>query len=106
MPLDWCMLKCSMVDLFDICLFSTSVLFEIAQKSLEAMQFLLNQKSKELSLAKAARKRERKLASKILTGNNNNGDEKILVMPFDEPGCSSLTKHVPLELLQPTKPAS
>ena len=62
------MVNCLMVDLFDICLISPSVLFEIAQKSLEAMWFPLNQKFKELALAKAARKREPKVASKILTG--------------------------------------
>ena len=48
-----------MVDLFDICLFPPAFCLELHNKILEAMWFPLNQKSKKLALAKAARKRER-----------------------------------------------
>ena len=80
--MDQCMVICLIVDLFDICLFSPAFCLKLHKKNLEAERFPLNQKSKELALAKAARKQECELASKSLNGNNNNGNEKNLGNAF------------------------
>ncbi|POW03446.1 hypothetical protein PSTT_11055, partial [Puccinia striiformis] len=51
---------------------------KLYNKSIEAMRFPLHQHSKELASAKAARGRERELASEILTGDDNDGNDDDL----------------------------
>ncbi|KAI9613460.1 hypothetical protein H4Q26_010064 [Puccinia striiformis f. sp. tritici PST-130] len=55
-----------------------SFCLKLYNKSIEAMRFPLHQHSKELASAKAARGRERELASEILTGDDNDGNDDDL----------------------------